>query len=52
MDRKPVSAGDEAHPRPMNSARFDQHLNAAPPPQEPGDLAAKPVRRARGCCGT
>jgi len=51
-DRKPVSISDRPHPRPMNSARFDQHVTAAPARKDSGAPAGKPAYHPRGCCGS
>jgi len=49
---KPVLIGDRPHPRPMNSARFDQNLNGASPPLETGvEVSKSQSCHPRGCCG-
>ena len=49
---KRVPVGDRPHPQPMNSARFDQNLNAVPSPQEPAiEVSKSQSCHPRGCCG-
>jgi len=49
---RPVSAGERPHPRPMNSARFDQRLNAAPLQEPAAEVNKSQPCHPRACCGS